>query len=87
MPLALLADRWRLSSLAYVWPVVEAHPELFEPMHTIGTATLFRVAAERWSPHLRVRPEAGGASAPVGSADRSQVGGWPAANQPAGTPP
>ena len=53
MPVALLADRFGAYSWQYAWPFVEAHADLFEPMHTIGTATLFHVAIERWPASTR----------------------------------
>ena len=43
LPVAVLADRWTGTSLHYAWPFIAAHPELFEPVHTVGSATLFLV--------------------------------------------
>ena len=40
---ALLADSFGAYSRQYAWPVVEAHPDCFTPVQTVGSATLFHM--------------------------------------------
>ncbi len=47
-PSMVIADQWTKRSLTWVWPLLAAHPEFFEPIHTVGSATLYRIAVERW---------------------------------------